>query len=75
MPEDRVHHHVAHDGDRRSGDSALVDFERRAATRVTSGPQDSRDTLWMPEGKRLIYRARTGGALVDVGPESRTESM
>jgi len=41
----------------------VYDSERGAATRVTSGAEDSRDAIWMPDGRRLIYRTRTGDAL------------
>jgi Tol biopolymer transport system component len=41
----------------------VYDSERGAATRVTSGPEASRDAIWMPDGRRLVYRTRTADAL------------
>jgi len=41
----------------------VYDSGRGAATRVTSGASNSRDAIWMPDGKRLVYRTRTGEAL------------
>ena len=46
-----------------NNDVWVYDSERGAATRITSGPEDSRDAIWMPDGRRLIYRTRTGDAL------------
>jgi serine/threonine protein kinase len=41
----------------------VYDAERGTSTRVTSGRANSRDAIWMPDGKRLIYRTRTNRAI------------
>jgi len=41
----------------------VYDAALGTSTRVTSGREGSRDAIWMPDGKRLVYRTRTSRAI------------
>ena len=39
------------------------DFARKSLTRVTSDPGTDQSPVWMPDGRRLVFKTEAGGVL------------